>query len=56
MRYKVYTTDGSELEASSVALVNNKAGKGYRVVAEIGGREIIIFYKLNEIVKISQEK
>lgn len=56
MRYKIYTTDGSEFIATSVQPVKNNAGEGYRVVAEIGGREVIMFYKLSEIVKISQEK
>lgn len=56
MRYKLYTTDGSELIAMSVKRVKNNAGTGYRVDAEINGHEATMFYKTEEITTIMQVK
>lgn len=51
MKYKLYTTDGSEIIATSVKPVKNKAGVGYRVVDEQGR---VMFYKRDEIQTILQ--
>lgn len=51
MKYKLYTTDGSELVATSVQLAKNNAGTGYRVVDEQGH---ILFYKTEELTTIMQ--
>ena len=56
MRYKLYTTDGSELIATGVERVKNKAGTGYRVDAEINGHKACMFYKTEEITTIMQVK
>lgn len=56
MKYKLYTTDGSELIATSVKRVKNGAGTGYRVEAEINGHAATIFYKTEEITTIMQIK
>lgn len=53
MRYKLYTTDGSDLIATSVKRVKNNAGTGYRVVDEQGRT---LFYKTEEITTIMQVK
>ena len=53
MKYKLYTTDGSELIATSVERVKNNAGTGYRVVDEQGRT---LFYKTEEIITIMQVK
>lgn len=49
MKYKLYTTDGSELIATRLDRVENQAGKGYRVEAEING------HKANSRHKVEQE-
>lgn len=51
MKYKLYTTDGSEIIATSVKPVKNKAGVGYRVVDEQGR---VMFYKGDDIQTILQ--
>ena len=56
MKYKLYTTDGSELIATSVQSVRNNAGTGYRVETEINGRVLPLFYKTEEITTIMQIK
>ena len=56
MKYKLYTTDGSELVATSVQPVKNNAGTGYRVDAEINGHKAVMFYKTEEITTIMQIK
>lgn len=56
MRYKLYTTDGGELVATSVQPVRNNVGTGYRVEAEINGHEATVFYKTEEITTIMQVK
>lgn len=56
MKYKLYTTDGSELIATSVKRVKNNAGTGYRVETEINGHEATMFYKTEEIPTIMQIK
>lgn len=56
MRYKLHTTDGSELIATSVRPVKNNAGTGYRVEAEINGHKAVMFYKTEEITTIMQIK
>lgn len=56
MRYRLYTTDGSELIATSVKRVENNAGTGYRVETEINGHEATMFYKTEEITTIMQIK
>lgn len=56
MRYKLYTTDGSELVATSVKRAKNNAGTGYRVETEINGRVLPLFYKTEEITTIMQIK
>lgn len=56
MKYKLYTTDGSELIATSIQPVKNNAGTGYRIEAEINGHEAIMFYKTEEITTIMQVK
>lgn len=56
MRYKLYTTDGSEIIATSVERVKNNAGTGYRVETEINGRVLPLFYKTEEITTIMQIK
>lgn len=56
MRYKLYTTDGSELIATSAQPVKNNAGTGYRVETEINGRVLPLFYKTDEIETIMQIK
>lgn len=56
MKYKLYTTDGSEIIATSVQLAKNNAGTGYRVDAEINGHEATMFYKTEEITTITQIK
>lgn len=56
MRYRLYTTDGSEIIATSVKRVKNNAGKGYRVETEINGHEATMFYKTEEITTIMQIK
>lgn len=54
MKYKVYTTDGSELIATSITRADNKAGKGYRIEADINGHKAVLFYKLEEVPTIMQ--
>ena len=54
MKYKLYTTDGSEFIATSVQPVKNNAGTGYRVDAEINGHKAVMFYKTEEITTITQ--
>lgn len=54
MKYKLYTTDGSELIATSVQLAKNNADTGYRVETEINGRVLPLFYKTEEITTIMQ--
>lgn len=54
MKYKLYTTDGSEIIATSVERVKNNAGTGYRVKTEINGHEATMFYKTEEITTIMQ--
>lgn len=49
MKYKLYTTDGSELIATGVKRVKNNAGTGYRVVDEQGR---VMFYKVDEVAGI----
>lgn len=56
MKYKLYTTDGSELIATRLERVKNNAGTGYRVETEINGHEVIMFYKTDEITTIMQIK
>lgn len=56
MKYKLYTTDGSEFIATSVRPVKNNAGTGYRVETEINGRVLPLFYKTEEITTIMQVK
>lgn len=56
MKYKLYTTDGSELVATSLQPVKNNAGIGYRVDVEINGHEATMFYKTEEIITITQIK
>lgn len=56
MRYRLYTTDGSEIIATSVERVKNNAGTGYRVETEINGRVLPLFYKTEEITTIMQIK
>jgi hypothetical protein len=56
MKYKLYTTDGSEFIATSLQPVKNNAGTGYRVETEINGQEVIMFYKADEITTITQVK
>lgn len=56
MRYKLYTTDGSELVATRLVRVKNNAGTGYRVEAEINGHKAVMFYKTEEIETIMQIK
>ena len=56
MKYKLYTTDGSELIATRLDRVENQAGKGYRVETEINGHEVVQFYKTEEIPTIMQIK
>lgn len=56
MKYKLYTTDGSEFIATSVRPVKSNAGTGYRVETEINGHEVIMFYKTEEITTITQIK
>lgn len=54
MRYRLYTTDGSEIIATRLDRVENQAGKGYRVETEINGHEATMFYKTEEITTIMQ--
>lgn len=54
MKYKLYTTDGSELVVASVRPVKNNAGTGYRVETEVNGRVLPLFYKTEEITTIMQ--
>lgn len=56
MRYKLYTTDGSELIATRLDRVKNQVGTGYRVETEINGRVLPLFYKTEEITTIVQIK
>lgn len=56
MKYKLYTTDGSELIATSVQRVKNNVDTGYRVETEINGRVLPLFYKTEEITTIMQVK
>lgn len=56
MKYKLYTTDRSELIATSVQPVKSNAGTGYRVEAEINGHKATMFYKTDEITTIMQVK
>ena len=56
MKYKLYTTDGSELVATRLVRVKNNAGTGYRVDAEINGHKAVMFYKTEEIETIMQIK
>lgn len=56
MKYKLYTTDGSEFIATSVRRVKNNAGTGYRVNAEINGHKAVMFYKTDEITTIKKIK
>ena len=56
MKYRLYTTDGSELIAKSVRRVKNNAGTGYRVETEINERVLPLFYKTEEITTIMQIK
>lgn len=56
MKYKLYTTDGSEIIATSVQRVKNNAGTGYRVETEINGHVLPLFYKTEEIPTITQIK
>lgn len=51
MKYKLYTTDGSEIIATGVERVKNNAGTGYRVVDEQGRT---LFYKTEELTTIMQ--
>lgn len=53
-KYRVYTTDGSEIVATSVIPVKNNAGTGFRVDAEIDGHKAVIFYKADEIETIKE--
>lgn len=53
MKYKLYTTDGDELIATSVQLAKNNVGTGYRVVDEQGR---VLFYKTEEVETIMQIK
>lgn len=52
MKYKLYTTDGSELVATSIRPVKNKVGTGYRVEAELNGHKACMFYRTEEITTI----
>lgn len=52
MKYKLCTTDGSELVATRLDRVKNNAGTGYRVDAEINGHKAVMFYKTAEIETI----
>lgn len=54
MKYKLFTTDGSELIATSIKRVKNNADTGYRVEIEINGRVLPLFYKTEEITTIMQ--
>lgn len=56
MKYKLYTTDGSEFIATKLERVENQAGKGYRVETEVNGRVLPLFYKTEEITTIMQIK
>lgn len=56
MKYKLYTTDGSELVATRLVRVKNNAGTGYQVEAEINGHKVAMFYKTEEIETIMQVK
>lgn len=56
MKYKLYTTDGSELVATGIKRVTDNAGTGYRVETEINGRVLPLFYKTEEITTIMQVK
>ena len=56
MKYKLYTTDGSELIATRLERVKNNAGTGYRVETEINGRVLPLFYKTEEVETIMQIK
>lgn len=56
MKYKLYTTDGSEFIATSVRPVKNNVGTGYRVDAEINGHKAVMFYKADEITTIKKIK
>ena len=56
MRYKLYTTDGSEIIATSVERVKNNAGTGYRVEVDYKGQAVALFYKTEEITTIMQIK
>lgn len=52
MKYKLYTTDGSEFIATSIKRVKNNVGTGYRVETETNGHEAIMFYKTDEVASI----
>lgn len=56
MKYKIYTTDGSEFIATSVKPVKNNAGIGYRVEVDYKGQAVVFFYKADEITTIMQVK
>lgn len=56
MKCKLYTADGSELIVTRLERFKNNAGTGYRVETEINGREVIMFYKTEEITTIMQIK
>ena len=56
MKYNIYLTDGEPFEATSVKVVKNELGTGYRIETMKLGHKVIMFYKTDEITTITQVK